>query len=126
MRSTAVPGYSGSTIGIDDDVSVPEEEYNLDDDLSTPLRLRISPVADTTNEDVLLLLLPIDAAAAAKVENRVLANVVANENTTGDKNRIWRDERDQNNCCGCCKLFFITCQQQIKIFQSIAEEMMDW
>jgi hypothetical protein len=53
----------------------------------------MSPVADTTNEDVLLLLLPIDAAAAAKLENRTLADVVASEKTIGDKKRIWRDLR---------------------------------
>jgi hypothetical protein len=128
MRSTAVPGYSWSTIGIDDDASVPEEEFNLDDgndDLSTPLGLRISPVADTTNDDVLLLLLPIDAAAAAKLENRVLANVVANEKTTGDKKRISRDQRDRNNCCGCCKFFCYFGNKSIFPsfrFKSIAEE----
>ena len=48
----------------------------------------MSPVGEMTNPDVLLLLLPVDTAAAAKLENRVLADAVANEKTTEDKKRI--------------------------------------
>lgn len=80
MRSTAVPGYLGSIIGDDDDddTSVPEEEFSLDDDA---LGFWISPFAEITNADALLLLLPVETAAAAKVENRVLADADANEKT---------------------------------------------
>ncbi len=79
MRSTAVPGYSGSIIGVDGDSCV---ELFLD----VLLEFLISPVAETTNADALLVLLP--TAADAKLENRMLADVVANEKTIGDKNRI--------------------------------------
>lgn len=84
IRSTAVPGYSGSIIGVLGG-SVPEEELSLDEDAP---ELWMSPVGEMTNPDVLLLLLPVDTAAAAKLENRVLADAVANEKTTDDKKRI--------------------------------------
>ena len=48
----------------------------------------MSPVGEMTNADVLLVLLPEETAAAAKLENRVLADAVANEKTTEDKKRI--------------------------------------
>ena len=56
----------------------------------------MSPVGEMTNADVLLVLLPEETAAAAKLENRVLADAVANEKTTEDKKRIWRDQRHRN------------------------------
>ena len=103
MRSTAVPGYSGSIIGVDGDSCV---ELFLD----VLLEFWISPVAETTNADALLVLL-LPTAAAAKLENRMLADVVANEKTIGDKNRIWRYQkkvcRDPASCLG---LFGSICQ----------------
>jgi len=64
MRSTAVPGYSGSIIGVwgEEDASVPEEELSLDEDA---LGFWMSPEPEITNADALLLLLPVDTAAAA-------------------------------------------------------------
>jgi len=52
--------------------------------------LRISPAVEITNADVLLLLLPVDAAAAAaKLENRMLADAaVANDKMNGEEKRI--------------------------------------
>lgn len=92
IRSTAVPGYSGSIIGVFGG-SVAEEECSLDEDV---LDFWMSPVGVMTNADVLLVLLPEETAAAAKLENRVLADAVANEKTTEDKKRIWRDQRHRN------------------------------
>lgn len=98
MRSTAVPGYSGSIIGVEGDSCVPEEELRL----AVLLDFWISPVAFTTNADAFAVLLL--TAAAAKLENRMLADVVANEKTIGDKNRIWRDQKiifgDPASCLG--------------------------
>ena len=82
-------------MGVDDEPDSPadEEECNRDDgddELSTILAvsLRIAPVADI-NADAWLLLLLIGAVAAAKFENRMLADAaVANDKTNGDEKRI--------------------------------------
>jgi len=83
----------------EDSAVVPEDEEfsrSADAMVSTPL-LWMAPLGDT-NADAALLLLPIDAAAAANVENRMLADAaVANEKTTGDKKRIWEREDDSIN-----------------------------
>ncbi len=96
MRSTAVPGYSGSIIGAEGDCCVPEDALR-----EVVLGLLVPPVVET-NADALLVLL--ETAAAAKLENRMLADVVANEKTIGDKNRIWRDQwkvcKDPVSCLG--------------------------
>ena len=76
----------------DDDVGPPVEEFNREDGELSTARLWIAPAAEITNEDVLLLLLPVDAAdAAARLENRMLADAaaVANEKMIGDEKRIW-------------------------------------
>lgn len=75
-----------------------EEEFNRDDggnELSTTVveSLRIAPVADI-NADAWLLLLLIDAVAATKFENRMLADAaVANDKTNGDENRILKNRK---------------------------------
>jgi len=78
--------------------SVPEEEeFNRDggDGVFSAMRLWIAPVAEM-NADARLLLLPVDAATAARLENLKLADAaVANENTSGDEKRIRGNSNDR-------------------------------